>query len=770
MVKRISKLPDIKNFLIKGLKAEDRDFNFVLEDLFDSLVKEGLTRSISLVSDFGSIIHSNQFNDNYESLIAFAVEDYGKLYVEDIDDQDFWEHFADLLSLFLLGAKISRKYFLVKDLGAEIRKTLKPDLALAKIYNSLRDFLRIEDLYFFKKEINIDEYAEKNYKLIFQNGESNNAAKIISQKEILDLNFTNPSKYSKFCFSKIRGREWGIFVASKSQSWSEEDFGIIEFFAEEIATVFSQYELHSESLTTAQREFLLNQITTRIRESLSIDQIIETAVQELAQVMSVESCALVILDHKMRGTLGHKVWCINSSFQMKSTQILYEILHSELRPSWIRPTVQKNEIEICHDENLKFLKNSKVKSIMCSGLFNDSKKELVGVLVINFYEQNRNWSYDEELLLEGACKQLEIALMQASIYQEAQQTKRQMALLHKLSNDIRDSLDVSIVLGQIAKGIGEVLGLSRCFVRQIKDDGSIIKTEEEFHAKKIIKAEDLLFSFEADWIKALQESKGSELLNISSERDIDDSKLRAIMQIIGLKSFLAVPLIARGKLLGTINVHQCDRERTFLPEEIEFIYRVSSEAAIALEHAALFDTINKFNKIDPDTDLYNKKYFRELAEKEIQKCKDNKQPISYILIDMDYLKEINDDKDFGGHQAGDEAIQILANVLSKSVRQTSVENINRRVRDLVGRFGGDEFMILLPNTSIENAVKVSERIVNNLKKTKHSTWPKSLTCSIGISGAPENNYDYEELKNSSDKALYLSKDKGRNSITSTLEL
>ncbi|MCE2928184.1 MAG: sensor domain-containing diguanylate cyclase [Candidatus Caenarcaniphilales bacterium] len=779
MVKKITNSMDITSFLIAGLKADPENFGFIIEDLFDELVKQEIIDAAIAISELGKqnfSSHKSPIND-LELLQNFEIKSWGKLYVENCKDKAIVQQIADQLAIFITASQINQQYFLVKDLGSEIRKTLKPDLALSKIYNNLRNFLDIDEIYFFKKLVNTEEPDDqlfKGYQMIFKNGETNDTEEfnqIVQAQEIKELKFINPSKHGQIFYSKVRGREWGIMVACKNNSWLDNETEIVKFFAEEMATVFSQHELHSESLTTAQREFLLNQITTKIRESLALDQITDTAVQEIAQVMGVETCGLIILDRKMRGSLGHRVWSIDPESHKKTIEILYQTIGTELQPDWHSPTVQKNFFEIKQNKNLDFLEKHKVKALMTTGLFNDLNKELVGIMLVGFFDQNRNWSYDEQLLLEGACKQLEIALTQAAIYQEAQQTKRQMALLHKLSNDIRDSLDVSIVLGQIAKGIGEVLGLNRCFVRRISDKGEILKTDEEFTSRNFIKSSDMIFDFEKKWIKSLLASNNAEVLNLTSLEDkIDDPKILSIINAVKLKSILAVPLIARGKLLGTINVHQCDRERTFLAEEIEFIYRVSSEAAIALEHAALFDTINKFNKIDADTGLYNKKYFRQVAEQEIAKCSNKGKPISYMLIDMDFLKDINDDKQHGGHHAGDEAIQILSKVLSNTVRQTPVDEVHRRVSDVVGRFGGDEFMILLPNTSLEDAIKVAERIMSNLKKAKHSSWPKPLSCSIGISASPNQSYDYELLKNTADKALYLSKDKGRNAISSTLEL
>jgi diguanylate cyclase (GGDEF)-like protein len=651
---------------------------------------------------------------------------------------------------------------LISSLTSDIRRTLRPDLALEKMYHTLSAFAELSGFYFFKRLINTDDHENifKGYSLYFKSARDElsdfSEEKIFDVNEIRELGFVDKSLEVQIFQSKVRGREWGLLVATREQPWTPELIEIFELFSEQMATVFNQHELHSESLTMAQREFLLNQITTKIRESLVVDKIIETAVEEIGQVMGVESCGMVILNRKISGSISHQTWSIEDEFSLKMTDAIYSTLGTELEPNWQEPSMQAAQGVVEYD----------MRSYMCCGLFRDNTRELIGILAVGFFNQVRIWTRDEQLLLEGVAKQLEIALIQASIYQEAQQTKRQMALLHKLSSDIRDSLDISIVLGQIANGIGEVLGLSRCFVRRFSADSKVIRTEEEYCAQGFDPSADMMFNFEREWM-------ANDVLNITSV----ESKLREespellkIAQAIKLKSYLSIPLVARGKLLGSIIVHQCDRERNFLPEEIEFIYRVGSEAAIAIEHAELFETINKFNKTDPDTGLYNKRYFREVAMQEIAKAQANSNPISFMLVDVDYLKEINDDPDCGGHEAGDEAIQMLATVLTNTVRQTPVDEVSKRISDIVGRFGGDEFMILLPNTPLEGAITVANRIAERLARAKHSTWPKALTCSIGISSAPHDPYDYEQLKTLADKALYLSKHKGRNAFSTTVEL
>lgn len=727
----------------------------------------------------------SQISFNNPDLLKFEIGQWGILFALAPKLEPAWEEITDALSLFVKSAALKTQTTLIRALTSELRKTFKPELALEKIYQSLESFMKLKGLYFFKRLINRDDDGEflfKGYNLFFDSASSNtliDKERVLELEEIQEADFIDQDLEVEIIKSKIRGREWGLLVAARNESWTSEDAEILELFAEQMATVFNQNELHNESLTMAQREFLLNQITTKIRESLVVDSILETAVAEIAQVMGAESCGIVILNRKIRGSFGHKVWSVNDSYSAKMIDAIYATLKTDLEPNWLNPSIQvpssiEQEAEIHTWGGLEAVG---LKSYLCCGLFRDNSKELIGVVSLGFFNQIRTWTEDEQLLLEGVAKQLEIALIQASIYQEAQQTKRQMALLHRLSSDIRDSLDISVVLGQIAKGIGEVLGLNRCFVRRFSDDFRIIKTEEEYCSTGYEPSADLIFGFEREWITSLSQSNSYssalEVLNISSvETHLADESpaLLKVAKAINLKSYLSIPLVARGKVLGTITVHQCDRERSFLNEEIEFIFRVGSEAAIAIEHAALFNTINRFNKMDPDTGLYNKKYFREIAKRAIAGAEKNKGAIAFLLIDVDHLKAINDDTIHGGHEAGDEAIQTLANILAKTVRQTPIDELHHRLSDVVGRFGGDEFMVLLPGTGIEGATIVASRIAENLRKVKHSTWPEALTCSIGIAATPDDPYDYEQLKTLADKALYQSKHKGRDAISTTLEL
>jgi len=157
--------------------------------------------------------------------------------------------------------------------------------------------------------------------------------------------------------------------------------------------------------------------------------------------------------------------------------------------------------------------------------------------------------------------------------------------------------------------------------------------------------------------------------------------------------------------------------------------------------------------IDPMTKLYNRRYFTSITEHSISFAQRERQELSVIMIDIDDFKNINDTY---GHQIGDDVIVLVANTLMKIQRKS----------DIVCRYGGEEFVILLPNTSLENAKKVAEHArkeVESLSVSDSSQQEISFTISLGVSCV---NVDDEETIEKSlkraDDALYNAKKLGKN--------
>jgi diguanylate cyclase (GGDEF)-like protein/PAS domain S-box-containing protein len=158
---------------------------------------------------------------------------------------------------------------------------------------------------------------------------------------------------------------------------------------------------------------------------------------------------------------------------------------------------------------------------------------------------------------------------------------------------------------------------------------------------------------------------------------------------------------------------------------------------------------------DPLTGLYNRRYMENVLDQEIRRAKWNHQPVSIILLDIDHFKQVNDTL---GHSAGDELLRDLAAFLLKHVRDT----------DTVCRYGGDEFILILPTASLEIAQLRGDEIcrgVPTLDTRPYGSLPFSLSVSVGVAVFPEHGDTSQSLFDAADEALYVSKKAGRNRVS-----
>lgn len=241
--------------------------------------------------------------------------------------------------------------------------------------------------------------------------------------------------------------------------------------------------------------------------------------------------------------------------------------------------------------------------------------------------------------------------------------------------------------------------------------------------------------------------KGLPILieNVEHEED----RLKIIEGVLGKKinSVIEVPLVVREEVVGVIELGNYGRNRSFCIDDLEVILIMANIASATLENAQLFNEAIH----DKLTGLYNIHYFKQLLTSEIEKMKRVRGTFSIALMDLDNFKQINDTF---GHQVGDNALKHFAKIIRNTIRLT----------DIPARYGGDEFIIMFPETTAETTKSIAERIINNLKQnplTINSDKQLILGTSIGISSFPLHGTDIKELIDKADAALYASKSAGK---------
>ena len=229
-----------------------------------------------------------------------------------------------------------------------------------------------------------------------------------------------------------------------------------------------------------------------------------------------------------------------------------------------------------------------------------------------------------------------------------------------------------------------------------------------------------------------------------------------------INSIARLPLIRQGRIIGSLNLGSHDDKRYINGTATELLQRLSAIITICLENTLNLERLKRTGLTDALTSLNNRRFFDQRIIEEIERSRRNSQPLSCLFIDIDFFKRINDEY---GHTAGDKVLQQIAKLLDSHMRRS----------DVLSRFGGEEFAILLCNTAADSAEETAERLRSAVESNKMLTSDKTelnLTISIGVATAYSAHsvlnieQQSERLLKSADEALYDAKQQGRNKVCS----
>ncbi len=219
-----------------------------------------------------------------------------------------------------------------------------------------------------------------------------------------------------------------------------------------------------------------------------------------------------------------------------------------------------------------------------------------------------------------------------------------------------------------------------------------------------------------------------------------------------IKSIVCSPLSLRGNMVGLIIVESTEKN-AYLPYHADILRALAAYTAIALENEKLFSHVNTLATTDPLTGLINRRSIFAKAAGEFARYKRYKEPLAIVMIDIDKYKSINDTY---GHPAGDAVLVKVAEAFLAAIRTT----------DALGRIGGDEFLLLLPNTDLEGAMAMAKRVHNSVLNKVYLIEGQEicLKSSMGVAEPNLTDASIDDAIKRADYALYEAKEAGGNTI------
>jgi diguanylate cyclase (GGDEF)-like protein/PAS domain S-box-containing protein len=219
-------------------------------------------------------------------------------------------------------------------------------------------------------------------------------------------------------------------------------------------------------------------------------------------------------------------------------------------------------------------------------------------------------------------------------------------------------------------------------------------------------------------------------------------------------TYMCIPILAQGEVLGILHFQTTDQEPTVDEAELSFKTTFAGQVGLSIANIRLRDALRTQSVKDPLTGLYNRRYLEEMLEREIRRAVRAQQSLGILMLDLDYFKKFNDTY---GHEAGDAVLKEAGALLARSIR----------VEDTVCRFGGEEFVVLLPTANLESAFMRAESIRLKLRELTVMHQGQSvgmITMSAGVAAFPVHGSSPKELLGAADAALYRAKGEGRDRV------
>jgi diguanylate cyclase (GGDEF)-like protein/PAS domain S-box-containing protein len=526
--------------------------------------------------------------------------------------------------------------------------------------------------------------------------------------------------------------------------FTSEHIEIVKALGAQAAFAIQNAHLFETTQKYARETESLQKIMLAVSTSLNFNQVTNILLDQIGVILPSDSASIILVDGQdmvLTAFRGPNAGEITLGSRWPKSRSPLEQAIKEQRPIHF-PDVQA-EYEIFREPPHNIIRSVLVTPLILKG-------EVIGVINLDSWTLN-HFSKDDERLAALFASQVTIAIENAHLYEASQRQLKEQSILNEINHIVTSTLDLDELMEFTYQQIHRFI-ISRLFMiakYDLHNDEwvSLLLKRDGVNMPPIShKSSEGLSGF------VIQSRKPLFLRNSSETNDFC-RKTNRISLFSTAKSDMLVPLIIKDKVIGVMGAQNDDIEEAFSKQDFDLFCSISTQIAVAFENAILYAEMEKLAITDSLTGLFNRRHFFMLASNEFERAVRYDKPLSAIMIDFDHFKKVNDAH---GHSVGDQVLQEVARLCEQGLRKI----------DIIGRYGGEEFVIVLPETSIQSAREAAERLRCIISEAIINTSKGILQISIslGVAKMDASHSNLEALLDCADQALFVAKQEGRNQV------
>ena len=366
------------------------------------------------------------------------------------------------------------------------------------------------------------------------------------------------------------------------------------------------------------------------------------------------------------------------------------------------------------------------------------RDEVVGVLDCQSDQVNY---FDPETinLLTLFSTQASIALQNARLYSLERERARQLEAINTIAKQSTAVMELEELLRRVCSVIRQAFRVAHVSLL-LRDEGDLVLRAHEGNLTPCMPSGGRFPADREPWSRVLATSGTLIEKNLSeASRLFRESASR-----------MSIPLISFGQTLGVLTLHSAERD-AFRESELQSLESVADICANSIQNAHYVERVKQLAYLDGLTGIFNRRFFEMRIGEEIERARRYGNGLAVMIADIDHFKKLNDEF---GHLLGDEVLRQVSSLFHQQVRKI----------DVVCRYGGEEFAILLTQTSAPQAMIVAEKLRRMVEGWQFPGVARTVTVSAGISAFPTHGTNRDGLVRAADTALYAAKQAGRNQV------